>query len=118
MLCWSFTQQQLPKTAAERGKQYIDIYKPMLAISKNVKLSDNGFHLNENGYYYLASALEKELGLAPRPETITINIAKPTADPATPVKILEAGKQNGIVKFTINENYLPLPLPAQGEGIT
>ncbi|MGV3586248.1 MAG: GDSL-type esterase/lipase family protein [Adhaeribacter sp.] len=104
------------KTAAERGQQYINIYKPMLALSKQVKLSDNGVHLNETGYYYLATTLEKELGLRPRQELVTINIDKNPNENTSPVKIIDSGQQKGAVKFTLEQEYLPLPLPALVEG--
>ncbi|KAA5547510.1 GDSL-type esterase/lipase family protein [Adhaeribacter rhizoryzae] len=106
----------IAKTAAERGQQYINIYKPMLELSKKVNLSDNGIHLNETGYYYLATTLEKELGLTPRQELVSINIDKNATEQTNPVKILDAGRQKNTVKFTLEEEYLPLPLPALVEG--
>jgi lysophospholipase L1-like esterase len=49
----------IAKTAAERGKRFIDIFKPIQEISKKVAIVENGVHLNETGYYYLATTLEK-----------------------------------------------------------
>ena len=57
--------------ASERGKRYIDLFSPIQALGKQVTLTDNGIHLNEAGYYHLATTLEKSLGLAPRFEPVT-----------------------------------------------
>jgi lysophospholipase L1-like esterase len=107
----------IAKTASDRGKRFIDIFNPLLEDNKNAKLSDNGFHLNENGYYYLASTIEKGLGLAPRSnEPVVINVSKHAVEAAAPAKVLDSGKNNGNIKFTIDEGYLPLPLPENGGG--
>ncbi|QHT67295.1 SGNH/GDSL hydrolase family protein [Rhodocytophaga rosea] len=104
----------IAKIAEERGKQYLNIYTPVLEKNKIIKLSDNGFHLNETGYYYLASVVEKELGLSTRTETASIDIAKQEA--TATIKVLNWGKNNGNLTFTISESLLPLPLPRQEEG--
>jgi lysophospholipase L1-like esterase len=106
----------IAKAAASRGHRFIDIFNPLLELNKTVKLSDNGLHLNENGYYHLASVFEKGLGLAPRQASAVIQVSGKTAAATAPAKILEAGQDKGILKFTIDEDYLPLPLPELGEG--
>jgi len=108
----------IAKVAAERGKQYIDIYKPIQEISKNASILENGVHLNEVGYYYLASILEKNLGLTPQPQPVSITVSKNAAEASSSAKILESGKENPTLKFTLNEKYLPLPLPVNGSSIT
>jgi lysophospholipase L1-like esterase len=107
----------IAKIASDRGKHFIDIFNPLLERNKNAKLSDNGLHLNENGYYYLASTIEKGLGLAPRNVSAVINVSKHAVEAMAPVKILDSDKNNGNIKFTIDEGYLPLPLPEQGGEI-
>ncbi|WP_221389966.1 GDSL-type esterase/lipase family protein [Dyadobacter sp. NIV53] len=107
----------IAKISADRGKQFIDIYKPIQEISNKAEIIENGVHLNETGYYYLANILENSLGLKSEKETITINILKQTADASANAKILDSGKEPGNLKFTIQENYLPLPLPQQNAGI-
>lgn len=106
----------IAKTASDRDKQFIDIFNPLLERSKKARLSDNGVHLNETGYSYLASTIEKRLGLAPRNESVIIHVSKHTVETTVPAKILDPGKNNGNIKFTIKEDYLPLPLPEQDEG--
>jgi lysophospholipase L1-like esterase len=102
----------IAKTAAARGQRYIDVFNPLLAQSKEVKLSDNDIHLNENGYYYLAAAVEKGLGLAPRQQPVTIQVSRKEAAATGPAKMLDPDKHDGSIRFTIEDNYLPLPLPA------
>lgn len=107
----------IAKTASQRGNRFIDVYKPLLEISQKVPLSDNGFHLNETGYYYLASVLESGLGLKPRQETITIQVSKQGAMPSGTARLISAGTDNTALKFTIDAPYLPLPLPAESKAI-
>jgi lysophospholipase L1-like esterase len=104
----------IAKMADERGKPYVNIYTPLLEKNKTTKLSDNGFHLNETGYYYLASTIEKELGLDSRTETASIDLPKEVVDATVTMKVLDWGKKNNKLTFTVNETLLPLPLPRQG----
>lgn len=106
----------IAQTASARGKRFIDVYKPLLERSKEVKLSDNGLHLNENGYYYLAATMEKALGLAARQNLVSIHAGKHEAAATAPAKLLDTGKDSGNIQFTIDTGYLPLPLPEAGEG--
>lgn len=103
-------------TASERGILFIDIFSPLLERSKSETLSDNGVHLNETGYYYLASVIEKELGLVPRRQLVTINVSTHGAEATASAGILRAENNNGNIQFTTEEEYLPLPLPAQRVG--
>ncbi|GAA4441379.1 hypothetical protein GCM10023188_39830 [Pontibacter saemangeumensis] len=108
----------IAKTASERGLRFIDVFKPLLERRKHATLSDNGYHLNENGYYHLAATLEQGLGLAPRTnESVRLNVSKHAVEATGPAKVLDAGKDSGIIKFSIDEAFLPLPLPEQ-EGAT
>lgn len=88
----------MAKIASERGKRFVDVFRPVQAMSKMATLTENGIHLNETGYYCLATILEKALGLPSRNEPITA-----TASPNT--------------AFTISEKQLPLPLPADQTGL-
>lgn len=107
----------IAKTASARDIRFIDVFNPLLERGKNAKLSDNGFHLNESGYYHLASALEAGLGLAPRSnEPISLNISKGAVEATGPAKLLGDGKDTGNIKFTVAEACLPLPLPEQGRA--
>jgi lysophospholipase L1-like esterase len=108
----------IANVARERGKRFIDIFKPIQEVSKNVAVTENGIHLNETGYYNLASILEKGLGLGPRTEPVAITISKSAAEATNPAKILDPGANATGLKFTIKERYLPLPLPAGESGLT
>lgn len=103
----------IAKIANEHSKPFINVYTPLLEKNITTKLSDNGFHLNETGYYYLASVIEKELGLRTRNETISIDMSKHAIDTTVTMKVLNWGKNDNNLTFTINEPLLPLPLPKQ-----
>jgi lysophospholipase L1-like esterase len=107
----------IAKISADRGKQFIDIFKPIQEISKKTEIIENGVHLNETGYYNLANILTNSLGLKSEKEVATITISKQMAEASANAKILESGKEPGNLKFTIQEKYLPLPLPKQNAGI-
>ena len=105
----------MAKTASERGKRYIDLFKPIQAISQQTPLTDNGIHLNETGYYYLATLIEKSLGQEPRTTPISIATSKQRADISGPAKLLASGNTNENLTFTVDERYLPLPPPIDGK---
>ncbi len=107
----------IAKTASERGKRYIDLFKPIQEISKQTPLTDNGIHLNETGYYYLATIIEQSLGLGPRTTPISIATSKQTAEISGPAKLLASGNTNENLTFTIDERYLPMPRPMDDKGI-
>ena len=108
----------IAKIAMDRGKQFIDVFNPILERSKQSRLTENGIHLNETGYYYLATILEKGLGLEARSKPVTITVAKTAAEAAAPAKVLNAGDNTVDLKFTIEEQYLPLPPPVAELGGT
>ena len=99
-------------TASERAILFIDIFKSFSARNKTATLSDNGLHLNENGYYYLASVIEEQLGLTPRKQLLTIDVSRQTAEATTSAGIVNTENKDGNIQFMIDEEYLPLPLPA------
>jgi lysophospholipase L1-like esterase len=101
----------IAQIASDRGKTFIDIFKPIQEISKKENIIENGVHLNEAGYYHLARILEKEMGLLPQNTSVEISLSKETAEAKSPAKILASGKDVSALKFTTDENYLPLPVP-------
>ena len=105
----------IAQTASERKKRYVDVFKPMLDVSRQAVITENGIHLNETGYYYLATALEKALGFAPRNGDISIDIAKNAVESTVPTKLLTTAKLTTDIRFVVNEPYLPLPSPKQDE---
>lgn len=101
----------IAKIAADRGKQFIDIYKPIQEISTKTAIIENGVHLNETGYYYLATILEKGMGLTSQPQNTSVHISRQGTSVSGQGKVLASEK--GDVKFTVTENYLPLPIPRE-----
>ncbi|MDB5240760.1 MAG: family lipase, partial [Spirosoma sp.] len=108
----------IAKTAAERSKRYIDLFKPIQEVGKTVRLTENGIHLNETGYYYLATTLEKSLGLPSRTRPVTITVSKAAATTSTPAKILDSGNRDATLTFSMDEPYLPLPPPVDKAAIS
>lgn len=102
----------IAKTATTRHKKYIDIFSPLLEFNEKAMISDNGVHLNETGYYYLANILEKSLGLPSKNETVTLTVSKDGLQANGIAKVLTSNKDQDL-KFSINESYLPLPVPAE-----
>jgi len=112
-----FYASEIAKIAAERNKPFIDIYKPILDISKKASIIENGVHLNETGYFYLAHALENGLGLRSSVDAAIITASKQGVTASANAKILNPGKDLNDIQFSITENYLQLPLPVQGAGV-
>lgn len=101
-------------TAAEQGTRYVDIFGPIQEAQKKFPLTDNDIHLNEAGYYLLALALENGLGLPPRQETTTIELSKQNVASSATAKILKSDSKDTYLTFTMDERYLPLPIPGEG----
>lgn len=99
----------IAEIASDRNVKFIDIYNPILQRNKQIKLSDNGIHLNEYGYYYLADIMEKGLGLAPRNGSVSIDVSQTAANAGPSLNLLDSDKEN--LTFSINQPALPLPLP-------
>lgn len=101
--------------AQKRDKAYIDIFTPIKQVSQREPITDNGVHLNQSGYYHLAGIIEKSLGLITKNEVITIDGSRhdfrktaATAKSATPT-------ETEALRFGIDEQYLPLPLPNESQ---
>lgn len=108
--------EAIATAAAERDARFVDVFNPILEIQKKAKITDNDIHLNETGYYHLALAMEKGLGLPSRQENISINFSKQNVASSATAKVMNVGTDDANLKFTLDENYLPLPLPKEGEN--
>jgi lysophospholipase L1-like esterase len=106
----------ISQIASARGKQFIDFYKPVQELSKKETITENGIHLNETGYYHLAGIFEKGLGLKSNSEPVTVNVSKQGIDLSANAKKLTTGNDLASLKFTIQEDYLPLPTPKELTG--
>ena len=103
----------IEQIAKERKKRYLDVFKPVLEISKQAVITENGVHLNGTGYYYLATALEKSLGLPPRNGSIAIDVANNAVESTVVTKLHQFDKSTMSLSFTVNETCLPLPAPQE-----
>ncbi|GAB3726113.1 SGNH/GDSL hydrolase family protein [Spirosoma lituiforme] len=107
----------IAQTAEERSKLFVDLFRPIQELGKTAALTEDGVHLNELGYYYLASSLEKGLGLPPRMKPASITITKTTPEAAAPVKLRETNDKTDPLTFTLQSSSLPLPLPANETNV-
>jgi len=96
--------------ASKRKKRYVDIYTP-IDENTNALFLDNGIHLNEAGYRYLARVLEQAFGWPSRGLTVTINAGESTAN--APAKIVSSGPDKLV--FSLEEPVLPFPATASGK---
>ncbi len=106
----------IKEIAARRNATFIDIFHPLLQKNKQIKLSKNGIHLNEYGYYYLANVIESGLGLESREASAIIDVSTATTNADTSLKILETGKKKESLTFSVDPHYLPLPSPEATNG--
>lgn len=103
----------ISKIATERGLHFIDIFTPLQEFNGNTKLSDNGFHLNEDGYFVLANTLREGLGLSLyKKPSLVIDAPVLSATGTVKTKIIEQKGKTGL-DFQVDEAYLPLPPPKQ-----
>jgi len=96
--------------ASKRKKRYVDLYTPIAKNTDDIFL-DNGIHLNDKGYYYLAQVLEESFGWPPRESKVTINASKSTA--SGPAKIIS--DKEGKIAFSVEEPILPFPVTDSGK---
>ncbi|MCF2506100.1 GDSL-type esterase/lipase family protein [Dyadobacter sp. CY107] len=106
----------ISEVATQRKKQFIDIYNPILNTSKKESIIENTVHLNELGYYYLATTLEKALGLDAAKATTAIAIANNKAEVSNG-RSLTPDKEGVLAKFAVDNKYLPLPSPKSASWI-
>lgn len=102
---------EIAQRAAAHGAVYLDIFNPLKELAKTVTLSDNGFHLNETGYYQLARLIDRQLGGSSRSEFISIEVPKKGIAISETAKIFPSSSDGSIVQFEIENAYLPLPTP-------
>lgn len=107
--------KRIAEIASSRNKYFIDVLNPINQLRKTVEITDNGIHLNEKGYYYLASIIEDALGLPKRNNPLVINIVKNDIQISETARITER-KNNENFSFVLNDNLLPLPVPAKSQG--
>lgn len=107
--------KKIAEIASSRNKFYIDILNPIKKIWPNTRITENGIHLNEKGYYYLASVIENALGLPVRYPAINIQVTKNDSQVSGPATITAKASGNEIVRFEINNQPLPLPGAAQAD---
>lgn len=101
----------ISKVASTRAIRFINLFEPFQGLDDGDQLTIDGVHLNESGYYYLASVLEDGLGLSPRRWTVEVDRAKKKVKAAGAAAILESQFGDEEINFTLDSQLLPLPPP-------
>lgn len=101
----------ISQIAAGRGTLFIDIFNPLKELGETVTLSDNGFHLNEAGYYQLAALLDEQPGASPRSKPVTLDVSKKGIATSETAKILKTTLDGVVLQYKTESEILPLPLP-------
>ena len=109
------------RVAASRGIPFANLYKavgardsagPRSSADANdatdLKLSSDGIHLSDLGYWLAGIAVEQELGLATPTWTVAINGEKIDASGTT---ISDVQVEEGGISFVTKDARLPLPVP-------
>lgn len=99
------------EVARLRGKGFVDFYQPLWEAQSHLKLSDDGIHLNETGYYVLASSLLNSLGKPLSEQILSVRMNKKGVETGSP--ILVQPSEEGLLNFTIEEERLPLIVPTE-----
>lgn len=100
----------ISETASQRNLCFIDLFTPTQKISHEVKLSTDGVHLNELGYYYLTSLITSGLGLSHRSWKLQVDVKKKNIT-GKGANVSELKVFNNKVQFKVQDHYLPLPMP-------
>lgn len=96
--------------ASQRGKMFVDIYKPIDDLSKKEEIIENTVHLNALGYFHLAKLLETAFGYDAAPATTSVTLGK--GAPQVSNARMQPATDGTLVKFIVLDKYLPLPTPA------
>lgn len=102
----------ISSVASRRKKRFVDLYTPLASHTDGLYL-DNGIHLNEAGYYFLAQALESALGWSPRGSRVVIDATQQATTSTANARILPS--KDGHIVFTYREPILPLPVTSGGK---
>ncbi len=107
----------IAEIAKSRNKRFVDVFNPILNFEKKQELTDNGFQLNEAGYYYLSQILEHGLGLPARTRNIEIAYNKSGSNTSPPAKIIENKSTKTVLNYGTSDVILPLPLPKSNPSL-
>ena len=107
----------IKQTAYQNEIRYIDLFSPFQRFGNKDQLTVDGIHLNETGYYYLASVMEESLGLPPREWKVDIDIYSQVIETRGKLTILQSEFKNDGVQFTLDNAILPLPPPTKDSAV-
>lgn len=98
----------IEELALDQEIAFVDVMGPLEDLAENFKLSEDGVHLNERGYYYLALLMEERLGFSSRGWSISMDTKDQQVESSLPIDLLSG---NQPIQFRVKEEMLPLPVP-------
>ena len=101
---------EIAKVAADRKQFFVDIFHPFQQMDVNDGITEEGIHLNEAGYYYLARVIHQALQLPKRDWRLDIRVADQKLDGNVTVSNLSVQKET--VSFLLEEAGLPFISPS------
>ncbi|MGP0063225.1 MAG: SGNH/GDSL hydrolase family protein [Isosphaeraceae bacterium] len=104
----SYTRS-IEELAHKRGARFIDLFRPSRSLYGQARISDNGIHLNELGYRFLAGdiaqALEPEAFGEPARVELTCDIA---IGPIREARVAQVETAGVGVRFRMSRQTLPV----------
>jgi lysophospholipase L1-like esterase len=100
----------LRKTAEARGLRYVDLF----GLRNDVPLTENGIHLNDEGYLRAALAVEEALGYPARSWKIEVDVGRETVKAEGVVLVSKVTDYNRVKLETVDET---LPVPGMSRAL-
>ena len=101
----------ISQTAEQREIRFVNLFDPFKKIGTSDQLTNDGIHLNEHGYYFLATVLESELVLPSRNWKINIDQSDRVINAAGPVEIVDAQFSKKSIQFKADNKMFSLVPP-------
>lgn len=107
----------ISETASERNVRYVNLFDSFQNTDRKESMTTDGVHLNEKGYYYLATVLEDQLGLSSRQVEVCINLPEKKIDlKGSAAVVTSQFVNNSEIQFTLKSAILPFPpLPSDNK---
>lgn len=104
----------IEEIATQREFAFVNLYKALQSIPRGrepKKLTDNGIHLSEYGYWRLAETIEMELGFAPTDWQISITTEGQVREGSYGSQVTDITRREDYIKLTSLDQTLVMPTP-------
>lgn len=111
--------KEIAAIAQKRSDTFVDLFKNLETKRRSeprLPLTDNGIHLSEAGYWYLALEIQQQLNLPPEQILVRLDASrsKPVEQENTHVKVLKSNDRE--ITFQQTDTKLPTPPSPLVEG--